>query len=151
MEFPFISPDFESVVASFRECLYPVLISGEEGQWEVKYRGINYWLERDLSNDGTCIGDYRRLSVDVPSIRSIAGLYVQVVCLATDNESGITSCHLERSVNTLTGGYLSVRQNMNHPHAEVEGDERLNYLLEKVLDPFIGFMQMPAEYAERAL
>lgn len=124
------------------------LIEGTNGSWERRVKGGNYTLTRYTDFQDGYGRDNRELYIEISPFHVNGGKYFQAVRILTDLETGIKSCFLERRID-IGGQCLAISQNMNYGHGIQEGEPSLGVLMDTVLDPFLGFMQMPVEYVQR--
>ncbi len=133
---------------TLQDLLVQSLVDREGGHWVKRVEGRKYTLVRYRDQEGI---DNRELTVTISPYKKFGGKYFQAVRLVSDPETQRVACFLERSVELYDGQFYGLRSNMNHVTGVVEGNPNLAFLCDEVLDPFLGFMQIPAGFANHLL
>lgn len=138
----------DTLPMTLQDLLVQSLVDREGGHWEKRVEGRKYTLVRYRDPEGT---DIRELTVTISPYKEFGGKYFQAVRLISDPETHGVTCFLERRVDLHDGQFYSLSTNMNYQTGEVDGDSNLAFLCNMVLDPFLGFMQIPAGFANHLL
>lgn len=138
----------ETLPMTLQDLLVESLVERVGGSWVKRVEGRKYTLARYRDEQGT---DNRELTVTISPFKEFGGRYFQAVRLISDPETHGVACFLERRVDLYDGQYYELYTNMNYSTGEVGGNPELAYLCDEVLDPFLGFMQIPTGFASRLL
>ncbi len=136
---------------TLQEGLTRSLVDGTDWCWEKRVGGRNYSLTRYKDFQDGYERDNRELRVSISPYKAFGGDYFQAVRLITNPETPGSICYLERRVDLFDGQFYWISINLYHARGVEEGNPGLEYLFDEVLEPYLGFMQLPAGYAQRKM